>query len=68
MLKCYYYTFLIPRKGAYAVGRGRCQCTGEFQLAYITKVLQDRYGIDTTVISWNEISQEQFDKMKDLIY
>lgn len=53
--------------GMYIHCRGRCQCREEFQLAYITKVLQDRYGIDTTVLSWQEISQEQFDQMEGLI-
>ena len=51
----------------YIYGRGECQCTGEFQLAYISKVLQDKFGKDTSILSWQEISQEQFDQLKDLI-
>lgn len=67
MLKCYYYTFIRVYKGMYIYGRGECRCTGEFQLAYISKVLQDKFGKDTSILSWQEISQEQFDQLKDLI-
>lgn len=67
MLKCYYYTFITSCESGRGVGRGRCQCIDEFKLADITKKLQGGYGKDTAVLSWMEISQEQFDQMEGLI-
>lgn len=67
MIKYYYYTFEHIYEGGQTVGRGRCQCLGEFQLARVTKDLQGRYGKNTAVLSWQEISRDQFDQMEGLI-